>query len=63
LASQPSAALQAIDGDNKVGPLEQLNQPVRCARYCGGRGSDILQGSLSLALRPEAQLLIGHNSP
>jgi hypothetical protein len=31
LASPAVAALQAIDGDNKVGPLEQLNQPVKDA--------------------------------
>jgi len=31
LASPAVATLQAIDGDNKVGPLEHLNQPVKDA--------------------------------
>jgi hypothetical protein len=32
LASSPAvAALQAIDGNNKVGPLEHFNQPVKDA--------------------------------
>jgi hypothetical protein len=31
LASPAVAALQAIDGDNKVGPLEHFNQPVKDA--------------------------------
>jgi hypothetical protein len=32
LASSPAvAALQAIDGNNKVGPLKHFNQPVKDA--------------------------------
>jgi hypothetical protein len=31
LASPAVAALQAIDGDNKVGPLEHFNQPIKDA--------------------------------
>jgi hypothetical protein len=32
LASSPAvAALQAIDGNNKIGPLEYFNQPVKDA--------------------------------
>jgi hypothetical protein len=31
LASPAVAALQAIDGDDKVGPLEHFNQPVKDA--------------------------------
>jgi hypothetical protein len=32
LASSPAvAALQPIDGDNKVGPLEHFNQPIKDA--------------------------------
>jgi hypothetical protein len=31
LASPAVAALQAIDGDNKVGPLEHFNQPAKDA--------------------------------
>jgi hypothetical protein len=30
-ASPAVAALQAIDGDNKAGPLEHLNQPIKDA--------------------------------
>jgi len=55
LASPDVAALQAINGDNKVGPLEHLNQPVKeCARYCAGGVLDILQGCAEPRLRPEA---------
>jgi hypothetical protein len=31
LASPAVAALQAIDGDNKAGPLEHFNQPIKDA--------------------------------
>jgi hypothetical protein len=62
LASPAVAALQAIDGDNKVGPLEHFDQPVKDALLVvRARLQIFFKDALSLAYGLKRQLLIGHN--
>jgi hypothetical protein len=62
LASPGVAALQAIDGDNKAGPLEHFNQPVKDALVVvRARLQIFFKDALCLAYGLKRQLLIGHN--
>jgi hypothetical protein len=54
-------ALQTIDGDHNVGPLEHLNQPVEKALVVVRSRLEILfNDALSGAYGLKRQLLIGH---
>jgi hypothetical protein len=62
LASPGVATLQAIDGDNKAGPLEHFNQPVKDALVVvRARLQIFFKDALCLAYGLKRQLLIGHN--
>jgi hypothetical protein len=59
----PNAALQAIDSDDDIGPLEDLHQPIKKSfGIMRSRLEIFLKHPLRVAHSLEGQLLIGHET-